>query len=86
MQVARFHVSGDFLRQILHLPLGTSFYGAAYHVHEDVLELWVQHEELLDVPDNQLVPMCFPSWCFRNPPRVYHCVPDVIFIGWGQQL
>jgi hypothetical protein len=80
MKIARFLVTPEFLRQILHLPIGTevTWAGMDHSSYWPCIELTIEHPDLRDV---ELV-------ADEHPPLIepqFHREGDVVLMtDWGQ--
>lgn len=71
---ARILITPDFLRELLHLPIGTELRGSGAY-HYDQIELFLSHPDLPDVPLGDRPPLITPT--FRRQEAV-------VFVDWGQ--
>jgi hypothetical protein len=75
--IARFQMSPEFLRELLHLPRGTAIVRAG--MDRDNIELTIAHPDLRNVSlaDEEQPPLIQPT--FRREADV------VLLVDWGQK-
>lgn len=81
MKIARFLVTPEFLRQILHLPIGTEVTWAGMeqgHAYPPCIELTIEHPDLRDVElvEGERPPLIEPKYRREDD--------AVLMIDWGQ--
>jgi hypothetical protein len=77
VKIARFLITPEFLREVLHLPAGTDIVGASCHYPLHV-ELVVTHPDLPDVTlaQGESPPLVAPTFIRQDH--------EVMFVGWGR--
>ena len=76
MKRARLLISGELLREVLHLPFGTEILGSGNYTN-GVVEVFVEHHDLKDVAlvEGECPPLVSPRFKKQE---------EVVFLGWGQ--
>lgn len=76
MKMARFLVTPELLRELLHLPRGTEIVGAEMDHHD--IAVTIEHPDLRDVElvEGERLPLIRPT--FRREADV------VLLVDWGQ--
>lgn len=58
---AYFHLSSDLLKQALHMPEDCKVIGADWDFAGDCLKIYIEHDELPEVPVGQCLPIVWPT-------------------------
>lgn len=76
-RIATFEITGELLRQALHLPPGTIFLDARSSLwRHGNLVLKVTHPDLKIAKEGDMIPQAMPQIAVENN--------EVVFKGWGQ--